>query len=650
MKVVDVIPLVKSVGKETFSYFSARPVELGSLVRVPMRNKIIPAIVVAIHDASKLKAQLKSSDYKLRNVASVESTSPFNPAFLKTCINVKNYYATTTGALLAAYTPKILIEHLNDFNFQKPVKAEHRTDLLPERSIFQASFDDRMSYYKTLAREQFAGRKSLYICTPTQAHADALFLELSKGIENRTLVLHSGITKKKLIQTIQEVQDGSQAVLVIGTAHFLLLARPQVFSTVVTEFEGSEHYRRQVRPYLDTRDFIYTYAYLSGMSFIAADELIQVNTLYRSEKEYFSSIKPTHFTIKKNVGFEFIYPEEKEFESKTYPFLAKKTLTTIEKALIEKGTIIIFTPRKGLAPLSVCQDCGTVVVDPQDQKTPLVLYEKTTSKGVLRFYQNPRTGKKFETVDACATCDGWRIKTLGISTQSMKQYLEKVLKKKNTPIYIIDGTETTTALQTKKVINQWQVTSGILITTEKSLPYLIHYKAHTTILASIESLLASSVYTAHERLARLILSFADSTLNNFIIQTRDTLLPVLDSFKKKNLSDWYKNEIHDRLTFAYPPFGMTIKIETVGTKDAIDKRNIRLSKLFDTLIQTRHIYKDKKTKEQNYRLVITMMISVEDWISLPAQKNIPTSYIELFDKLQSLPVHFKVYINPARLL
>ena len=646
MKVIDVIPLSKGIGKEVLSYFSARKIELGSLVNIPVRKKVVPGIAIAIHDAKKLKAHLKSSDYKLRNVTSVQKTSPFSPVFLKTCIHLKNYYASSTGSILSAYTPKVILDNLDELNFPAPTEPDHRTDLLPERSIFQAPLSDRIDYYKTLVREQFASQKSVYICTPTQAHADALQTQLSKGIENRVVTVHTGLTKKNLTTAVTTIQESEQALLVIGTANFLLLAQPDRFSTIITEFEGSGYYRRQVKPYIDTRDFIYTYAYLSGMSFIASDELVQANTVYRSEREYFTPIKPTHFKIKKNVNFDFIYPTEREFELKTYPLLAKKTIAQIKKAISTKQPTIIFTPRKGLAPLSVCQDCGTVVVDPNDGRTPLVLHEK----GKKRFYQNPKTNEKFEATDACVSCGGWRIKGLGISTKAMEEYLGKVLDKKKSPLHIIDSTETSTPTKTKKVIKDWQTSNGILITTEKSLPYLINLSAHTVVLASVESLIASPAYTAHERLARLVLSFADIATENFIIQTRDTSLPVLEGMKKKNLADWYHSEIKDREDFSYPPFGVTLKIETVGAKDAIAKKDARLKKLFGDLIQTRNVYKDRKVKQQYYRLSVTMMLSTTDWIGLPAQKTRPEVYMDVFTKLQSLPEHFSIYVNPPSLL
>jgi len=646
MKVIDVAPLSKGIGKEVLSYFSARKIELGSLVNIPVRKKVVPGIAIAIHEASALKSQLKSSDFKLRNVVSVHNTTPFSPTFLRTCIHLKNYYASATGSILSAYTPKIILDNIEEFNFPEPTDPSHRTDLLPERSIFQAPLDDRISYYKTLVREQFASQKSVYICTPTQAHADALQAQLSKGIENRVVTIHTGLTKKNLTSAIKTIQESDQAILVIGTANFLLLAHADTFSTLITEFEGSGYYRRQTKPYIDTRDFIYTYAYLSGMSFIAADELVQANTIYRSEQEYFTSIKPTYFKIKKNVAFDFLYPTEREFELKTYPILAKKTILHIKKAISENQPVVIFTPRKGLAPLSVCQDCGTTVVDPSDERTPLVLHEK----GKERFYQNPKTNEKFKATDACVSCGGWRIKGLGISTKSMEEYVNKVLADKKPSLHIIDSTETATTAKTKKAITDWQSSNGILITTEKSLPYLINHKAHTVVLASVESLIASPAYTAHERLARLVLSFADIATENFIVQTRDASLPVLEGIKKKNLADWYSSEIKDRTMFNYPPFGVTLKIETVGTKDAIGKKDAKLLKMFGEMIESRHVYKDKKAKQQYYRLSVTIMLQASDWIGLPAQKTRPEKYVDIFTKLQSLPEHFSIYVNPPSLL
>lgn len=646
MFVVDVIPLSKGIGKETLSYFSAKKINLGSVVSIPMRKKAIPGIVVSIHSVTELKSQLKSSNYTLRNIIGVEKNSPFSPTFLKTCIQMKNYYATTTGTMIATYSPKIIFTYLDSINLGQDDTTQKST-ILPERIIFQAPFEERMSYYKTLVREQFAGKKSMYFCVPSQAHAELLARELEKGIEERVIECHTGLSSKKLTETLERILNEKEALVVIGTANFLLLVDDKKFGTIVTEFEGSEYYRRQERPAVDDRDFIYTYAHTLGITFIIADELVQLSTLMQSERRYFIHGRPLNFRIKKNIPIEFDYPKEQEFQGALYPLLSENTLQTI-RATIERGQhVVVFAPRKGLAPLSLCQDCGTVVTDPSGT-TPLVLQEITTDGKKKRYYQNPRTKEKFEATDACKSCGGWRIKSFGIATKNILEYLEKFV---DTNYYIVDSTETPTHARTKKVITEWLKNgSGILITTEKALPYLAPNTAALVVVASVESLLAGSQYTAHEKCARVLLALFDAAKEKYIVQTKNSDTTLLSCFQKKNLTEWFEESTKERETFLYPPAGCIIKIETVGSHAIIVKREKYLKETFGKYHDQYNFQMVRYSKQNLERSVSTWIIPAKEWITLPSGKEIPEIYKKFFNLLAELPEFFSVSVNPLSLL
>jgi len=649
MHVVDVIPIAKGVGKEILSYFSAKKVTLGTLVTIPVRKKAIPGIVVALHDVSELKSQLKSSEYTLRNIVSIQKDSPLSPTFMKTCIQMKNYYATTTGMMITAYTPKIFFSELDIFTSRTPDESSSKTSILPERYMFQAPLGERIDYYKTLIRQQFAAKKSLFICVPSQAYAELLEQELSKGIEQHVYVFHGGFSAKRLRESLLQFNNDTQPLLVIGTVQFLLLVNQEKFSTVVTEFEGSDLYRRQERPFVDDRDFIYTYAHLSGITFIVADELLQLHTLAQSEKNYFTPLFPIHFRIKKSVQIEYLYPGEKEFTSSDYPLIARDIFHTIEMAVTENYRVVIFTPRKGLAPISLCQDCGTIVTDPEDG-TPLVLQEITSHGSKARYYQNPRSKVKFPVHDVCSSCGGWRIKSFGIATKNVTQYIENNIPIE-VPIFIIDSTETPTHARTKKTILAWQQSkSGILVTTEKSLAYVSPQSVPLVVVASLESLLAGSSYTAHEKLARVLLAFAEIASTKFIIQTREKDRAVVQGFQKKNLTDWYTSELEERKKFLFPPYGVIIKIETTGSDAIIVKREKILHQILDLEHKKYTVQTMRYRHNKLERSVTSFTIPASDWISLPANKQIPTIYKEIFTKITALPEYFVIHINPLTLL
>ena len=54
MYILDVIPIAKGILREKLTYFSAKDIPLGSLVEIPVRKKLIKALVIdkkAVTDA-----------------------------------------------------------------------------------------------------------------------------------------------------------------------------------------------------------------------------------------------------------------------------------------------------------------------------------------------------------------------------------------------------------------------------------------------------------------------------------------------------------------------------------------------------------------------------------------------------------------------
>ena len=58
MKLLHVIPISRGLNKENLSYFTASDVAIGSVVKVPLRKKLVSAIVVATEEVSDAKAEI----------------------------------------------------------------------------------------------------------------------------------------------------------------------------------------------------------------------------------------------------------------------------------------------------------------------------------------------------------------------------------------------------------------------------------------------------------------------------------------------------------------------------------------------------------------------------------------------------------------
>ena len=66
MKLLEVIPIMKGISKETLTYFTSGEVSAGSIVRVPLRKKTISAIVLSLQEVSEVKSSIKESSYSIK--------------------------------------------------------------------------------------------------------------------------------------------------------------------------------------------------------------------------------------------------------------------------------------------------------------------------------------------------------------------------------------------------------------------------------------------------------------------------------------------------------------------------------------------------------------------------------------------------------
>ncbi len=154
MNVITVIPMSRGIGKETLSYYTASPVELGSIVSVPLRSKMVEALVVSIADARSMKAELRSATFSLKKIDKLVSRPYLSPAFMKTVEDTARYHAATIGATLHVLLPKVLKKASTTYK-----RKEHVSEIAP-----------RIARYLSLIAEE----PNTVIVAPTKERQESL--------------------------------------------------------------------------------------------------------------------------------------------------------------------------------------------------------------------------------------------------------------------------------------------------------------------------------------------------------------------------------------------------------------------------------------------------------------------------------------------
>ncbi len=633
MQLIEVNPIARGITKESLTYFRSQPTKVGDIVFVPLRKRVVPALVTKIENMQDVKARLKASSFVVRKTTTKKSISFLPPQFIKAAQETALYTASTTGAVLHSFIPQSILDGLEkQKSFTNINYAEDTKKSIPgEVLILQAENEERLSRYKNIIRESFARKKSVFITTPSIADAEHLKKEMSRGIEEYVFCLHSGLTKKRVQESWQAAQHEKHAVLIIGTAFFISLFRSDI-STYIIEHERSNAYKLSSRPYIDLRIFIENYTRAAQVRLILADFPLRVETIFRYKKnELLDVLPPKMHPVFSSKAVLIDMRKEQTEKKSSFQILSTETKELLKYSIENKEKFFLFTARKGLAPITVCRDCGSTVMS-EDNSTPMVLH-KTTSGNI---FVSHRSGETRSADERCHTCKSWRLEALGIGTQRTYEAVYKEFPK--TPIFRIDKDTTKTHKQVLLEIRKFYETDGaILLGTEMVIPYLIKPIENCAIV-SIDSLLSIPQWKITERIFSIILTIRGITEKKFLIQTRRSGNEILDDSLSGNIDNFYKRELAIRKEFNYPPFSTLIKISFIGTSLGVIKEGDFLRENFSDL--GIHIYPESlqvcRGKHIMHALIRTHK---DDW---------PNEVI--VRRLRKLPPQFAITINPEELI
>jgi len=649
MYILTVVPIKKGIQVEYLTYFSAKHIELGSVVVVPIRLKTIDAIVVDIEEAHNLKSEIKNKDYQLKKIINIKGPSPFTQSFFTACERMKYYTNSNTGVIIDSLLPKLFLENITELKKNKIEEIKIIDENIKnEKVIFQAPQEDRLSWYKTLIREAFAKKESVFIVVPTLYDIKLFSRELSKGIESYVYTFHSELPKKAIINSYNKSITEDHPILIIATGAFTSIPRNDI-KTMILEHESSESYKQYRRPFLDIRSFVEVLSSINKWKLIIGDTLLRPETLHRHEIGELGEVASPSFRLKEPKR-QFLIDMKKEFEekgNKKFEIFGDKTKRLLEYAKENKESVFIYTSRKGLAPVTACNDCGHTLTCPSCS-TPIVLYgtkQMTANRGTTkRIFMCNKCGRKETTEVRCPLCQSWNLTPLGIGTDRIYEEIKNLHE--DTLVIQIDK-ENTTDKEAREAIIKFEKNPGsILIGTEMAFSY-IHEPIPHSIITSLDGLFSIPSFNMTQKVLHIIERLNFITLNNLIIQTRNPENIILEYILSGNVLPLFRQDLKEREIFGYPPFKKLIKITFTGNKEETEKARIFLNKTlenYDPQIFSAFIGKVKGEYVTNTVIKIDPKI----WPVPFSQKSMVDENLALV--LSRLPFAFSVNIDPEDLL
>lgn len=635
MFLIKAIPIARGVGTDELSYWSPAEAEPGSVIRVPLRKREVGAVVTACIPAAESKAEIKSADFEVKKIANPSAVRLLTPEFLRAVAKTAHFHASTVGAALFELVPASVLASYDTLPESKPIQKRKKSR---ESFALQKSDDDRYGHYKSLVRERFARKESVFMLMPTVEDIKKARARFEKGVEPYTYIFHSGLSKAEVLKQWKAALADPHPIIVVATGSFLSLPRADI-GLVIVEQEQSRSYKLQTRPFLDVRLAAERLAEETGADLILGGSCLRVETLWReSEAEPANSlVEYAPLSVRSLSTARDSLVDMKKYKGhhngpvREIRILSDEFLELARRNREESTLMFVFAGRKGLAPQTICGDCEETLSCDRCS-APLVLH----GKDERRFFLCNRCGKRFDAHATCRHCGSWRLVTLGIGTERVEADLTEALP--GAQIFRLDKTSAPNHKKVLEIVEKWYESPGaIMVGTELALLYLDRPVDYTAV-ASLDALFSIPDFRINEKVFGIVLKLRSLASKGFLLQTREPEAPVFTWGLKGNIIDFYRDEIEGRRQFEFPPFSVFLKISYAGKKDdvlaAMEKLKQHLSgwevDVFPAFIAT---------VKGEYIMHALLKIPRKEW-----------PHEGLIERLRALPPSYAVNVDPESIL
>ncbi len=630
MFTVTVVPISRGSNISELTYYSSVAYPQGSFIYVPVRSTERLALVLSCSEVKKVKATLRNRSFALKKVRKQKSKQLVTQEFVRAVETVAKKHAASVGAVLFSVVPKALMDFAESIGETVEVaKPKLRGYIVPR--LYQGLAKSRVEFYKTSIREAFAAGGSVFLMVPTIADGERVQSELCNGIEKYSFFLHGGVSKKKQQTMVQNILQSEHPVLVIAPYQYLSLPRHDLV-TVIVEREGSPLYRSRTRPFVDARVLAHELAAEIGGQLFLADLPLRIESVYmRSLGEYEEIVTGDH---------RMHFPTKVELLNlQGTTTSSDKRFQAIDGSLFDKirdtglhgGRTFLYVARRGLSPVTLCQDCGTVVKC-NECGVSVVLHHGSSENHFLCH----SCGALRHARERCSNCTSWRLAAFGIGTELVEQEVKEVLPKRD--VFVISSDTVKTHKQADAVVQEFYKTpKSVLVGTEMALPYLTKHVPLVGV-ASLDSLLSLASWNIYERIAATLTRLREIAGEELVVQTRCPEAEVLRKVMSGNFSGFYKDELEVRKILGYPPYTVLLKVSYTGTQELVEqkmKEAVEHLKPYELILFSRFL----QAPGGKHTLHGFLRVERESWPDAG-----------LLDRLLSLPPSYQVSVDPDSIL
>jgi primosomal protein N' (replication factor Y) len=569
-KYVDI--LVSGSGpKDTFTYAWPEkinePPNIGLVVRVPLKNKLITGVVIglrkqfsATYEVRDVKRvvdpllKLTNRQIELAKWMSDKYLAPYSDCIMSflpvTTPPPKNIFETNINNDAINNTKiKLNDEQLSALevirNGRKPILLHGVTG------------SGKTEIYIESAREALALGRSTLILVPEIALTPQTLNRFESQFNGLVVVWHSGLTDAERRSKFWQILTGKKQIIV-GSRSALFLPIHNLGLIVIDE-EHEKSYFQESTPRYNSIEVAEQIAILEGAKLILGSATPSLESVWKASTSQYLLAKLT----KRPLGM--VLPETILIDLKQEKLLRNRVISGslenyIRDVLDEKKQVVLLLNRRGYSTVEMCGDCGYVQMC-SNCNVPLTahFYNKQTPVFICHHCHKQEGG-----ILECPICKSVNIKLKGFGTERVDEELKGLFPEAK--VLRMDKDTTADKTNISKMYNDFANQKyDILLGTQMIAKGWDIPNVDLVGVLSAENGLLLPDYHASANTFNLLVQVSGRSgrakkIGRTVIQTYQPENPIIRAAANHDYSTFIKHELKSRKEFSYPPFSDVVRL------------------------------------------------------------------------------------------
>ena len=592
MKNIIQVLLPTPQNKSIFDYYASSNLEIGTLVKIPFRNKEIEGIVWANQQSAD-----NIHPSKIRDVLQIFDGTGLPLNLIKFIKFISSYNLIPLGAVMKFFFP------FPNLNFLKKKPIETKTEKLASnlpilnqeqtKALVQIRETITQSIVKPILLEGItgSGKTAVYLHIIhdilKQNNSQILVLlpeimltihfvhKLKRDLGTDIEVWHSGISQKDKKQIWQKILDGS-CKLVIGARSALFLPFKNLKLIVIDE-EHDHSYKQEDNFIYNARDMAVAYGHISQIPVILSSATPSLETVYNVVKKKYSKTELTSRYHDVSLPKISIVNMKKDKLQKS-KWLSDTLINKIQNTLEQKKQVILFLNRKGYAPITLCRSCGHKMECP-NCSTCLVMYKNTNPSSENHNLICHHCGYSITHPQECPSCESPNMLiNCGPGIDRLSEEVKKIWSSKTIQTItrdIIQKNKNSADILNEMNSNQIDILIGTQVLSKG------YHFPNLNLVGIIDADIGISgadlkaAERTHQLLTQVSGRAGRESEGEVIIQTYNPDNPLFTALKTHNKKMFYDEELTSRQAMSFPPFSKLVALIFSGTNEEKLKTTVK---------------------------------------------------------------------------